>query len=123
MKKAQQAQKKQKKQKAQKKRNNPSINLLAGTLLYDKILVLPQVIESSSGIANPVQYEDKPEFGEVVMVGEGRLMDNGVVVEPKVKVGDIVYFEKYSSKKIRVDGKDYLIIREDDIDWTNRKLK
>jgi chaperonin GroES len=100
-----------------------SIELTSGSLLYDKVLVKPIVFEESDGILTPQQYEDKPEFGEVVMVGEGRLLDNGTVIPPRIKVGDIVYFEKYSSKKVRVNGEDHLIIREDDIDWTNRKTK
>jgi chaperonin GroES len=108
---------KQKKQKVQKS-NSPSIDLLKGKLLYDQVLIDPVVLEdSSNGLVNAQQYEDKPEFGKVLLVGNGRLLDTGDVVKPIVKVGDTVLFQKYSAQKVRVGAVDYLIIREEDIYW------
>lgn len=82
----------------------------------------PIFLQEQGGVYNPQQYEDKAEFGEVVMVGQGHLLEDGRVIPLTVKVGDTVYFEKYSTKKIRVSGVDHLIIREDDCDWIDRKL-
>lgn len=73
------------------------------------------MIEKTGGIVKPNQYEDKAEFGEIVLIGEGRIFDNGTVVPLRVKKGDIVLFQKYSAQKIRNNGEDYLIIREEDI--------
>mgnify|MGYP006921290661 CR=1 FL=1 len=94
------------------------IDFLKGTLLFDKVLVKPISVEvSDSGLATAEQYEDKPEFGIVEMVGEGILLDNGNVIPLKFKKGDIVFFEKYSGKKVRINGEDYSMLRADDIEW------
>jgi len=107
----------QTKQTKQRKEKN-SIDLLTGKLLYDEVLIEPIIFEeSSNGLVNPQQYEDKAEFGKVLLVGNGRLLDNGTVVKPLVKKGDTVLFQKYSAQKVRVSGVDYLIIREEDIYW------
>ena len=58
---------------------------------------------------------EKPIKGEVVAVGEGKALDNGSVRAPKVKVGDKVLFGKYSGTEVKLDGTDYLVVREDDI--------
>lgn len=99
--------------------------LLKGRVLYDNVVVRPLAQDKTSTkkgeveIIRPDQYEDKPEFGEVLMVGEGRIFDNGTVVPLRVKVGDVVYFQKYSTTKLRIDGTDIHIIREEDIYWTH----
>lgn len=59
--------------------------------------------------------KEKPEKGEVVAVGEGRLLDNGQVAPLKVKVGDKVMFKKYSPEAIKLDDQEYLVIKEQDI--------
>jgi len=98
------------------KQKSKSLNPKDFEYLYDNVLVVPIVIdEVGNGLVRPQGYEDKPEIGEVVKVGEGRIFDNGVVVPLKVKVGDIVYFNKYSSVKIRLDTTDYLILKEEDL--------
>lgn len=85
------------------KRKENNINLLTGRLLYDQILIKPIIIEqSSNGLVNPQQYEDKPEFGEVLLVGNGRLLDTGTLIKPIVKKGDIVLFQKYSAQRVRI---------------------
>lgn len=124
--------KKQQKQKATKQSQpratrkeaskSQSIDFLKGHLLYDKILVRPLDIQASvMGLATSTQYDDKPEFGTVLMVGSGILLQDGTVVPLQYKPGDIVFFEKYSTKKVRVNGEDLLMLRADDIDWYERK--
>jgi co-chaperonin GroES (HSP10) len=85
------------------------LNLLKSKVLHDFVLLKPFVVEEVRGlIKRPQQYEDKPEFAEVVGVGD------------KVKVvkkNDVVLFQKYSSEKIRdpETGVDYMIVKEEDI--------
>lgn len=83
--------------------------------LYDHILIEPVASESVHGLVNPEQYDDKPEFGIVVLCGEGRLMDDGTVVPLHVKQGDEVLYNKYSTSQLRHQGKDYLMLREYDV--------
>ena len=87
-------------------------------LLYDNILVrLVDVKKVDDVLVDPRQYDDKPEVGEVVSIGEGRLQANGTVVPLVVNVGDIVLFNKYSSVKYRnpATSEDMYCIREEDI--------
>lgn len=86
-------------------------------MLGDTILIEPLVIEEDNGLAKPQGYEDKVEYGKVLMVGTGRLFDSGTVVPLLVSVGDTIFFQKYSSQKVRLNGKDYLIIRAEDVYW------
>lgn len=106
----------QKKQKPpMKKVENSLYDLSEFTLLYDYVLVQAIREESVNGLVSPKQYEDKPEYGRIIAVGEGRLLDNGTVVPTKVKVGDVVFFGKYSSTQTRSKGKDYFLIRDEDV--------
>ena len=86
--------------------------------LYDHVIVKP-ITENEvtkSGIVLPETIDkEKPEKGEVVAVGEGKLLDNGQTAKMSVKVGDKVMFKKYSPDEIKVDGVEYLIISEGDI--------
>lgn len=94
------------------------INPLDFTLLYDNVLVeslMQEEVDEETGIVRPQNYEDKPEIGTVLSIGKGRLLDDGVIVPLDVKVGDIVYFNKYSSVKVRLDTRDFFLIREEDI--------
>lgn len=84
-------------------------------VLHDNILIKPLIVEEVNGLVRPQQYEDKPELGEVIAVGDGREFDNGQTRKLKVKVKDIVLFNKYSSTKVAFEGTDYLILREEDI--------
>ncbi len=85
--------------------------------LGDRIVV--QVLEAEetteSGIVLPEQAKEKPQEGEVVAVGSGKLMDDGSRVEPEVKVGDKVVYSKFAGNEVEVDGEEYLILRSDDI--------
>lgn len=102
-----------------KKQNNLGIDFLKGRILNDCILVEPLSIEEDNGLVKPANYEDKSEYAIVRMVGEGRLFDNGTRVAPSVKVGETIFFQRYSSQKVRLGGKDWLIIREEDIYWSS----
>lgn len=85
--------------------------------LYDRVLVKRKEEETTSagGIIIPDSATEKPAQGEVVAVGEGKLLDNGEVRALSVKVGDVVLFGKYSGTEVKVDGEELLICREDDI--------
>lgn len=87
------------------------------TPLHDRILVKPSQPEevSSGGIIIPDTAKEKPQQGEVVSVGKGRIDDNGKFIAMEVKAGDQVLYGKYSGTEITIDGQDYLIMRESDI--------
>ena len=72
-------------------------------------------VTTASGIVLPDTAKEKPQKGKVVAVGTGKLLDNGQRAAMEVKVGDGVVFSKYSGSEIKVDDKDYLIVRESDI--------
>lgn len=86
--------------------------------LHSNVIVKPLNKETmtKSGIVIPDTIsQEKPEQGEVVAVGTGRLLDNGQTAPMSVKVGDKVMFRKYSPDEIKVDGQEYLVIKEQDI--------
>ena len=72
-------------------------------------------VKTASGIVLPDTAKEKPQKGMVVAVGAGKLLDNGERAAMEVKVGDGVIFSKYSGSEVKVEGKDYLIVRESDI--------
>ena len=85
--------------------------------LHDRIL-LKRIEEKESqkgGIIIPDTAKEKPQEGLVVAVGNGKILENGTKLTLAVKEGDRVLFGKYSGTEIKVDGEDYLIIREDDV--------
>ncbi|MBI2632914.1 MAG: co-chaperone GroES [Parcubacteria group bacterium] len=86
--------------------------------LHNKVLIKP-IAENdmtSSGIVLPDTAEkEKPEKGEVLAVGPGKVLDNGTRSPMSVKVGDKVVFKKYSPDEIKSGAEEYLIISEDDI--------
>lgn len=90
-------------------------NIQDFNILYDNVFVKGIEVEEVGGILTPSSYEDKPELGEVLKIGEGRIFENGTVIPLRVAVGDVVYFNKYSSTKFRFDGEDYFVVREEDI--------
>lgn len=92
-----------------------NIDIRDFVLLYDNVLLKAISIEKKNGIIKPAQYDDKPELGEVISIGEGRIFDNGTIVPLRVQKGDTIYFNKYSHTKFNFDGEDYYIIREEDI--------
>ena len=86
--------------------------------LHDHIVVKP-ISENEitkSGIVLPDTIDkEKPEKGEVVAVGSGKMLDNGQRAPMSVKVGDKVMFKKYSPDEIKIDEEDYLVLSESDI--------
>jgi chaperonin GroES len=85
--------------------------------LRDRVL-LERVAEAEQkigGIFIPDTAKEKPQQGKVIAVGSGRVNDKGEVLPLDVKAGDTVLFGKYSGSEIKVDGKEYLIVREDEI--------
>ena len=85
--------------------------------LHDRVIIkrLEEERTSPGGIVIPDTATEKPIKGEIVAVGEGKALDNGSVRAPKVKVGDKVLFGKYSGTEVKLDGTDYLVVKEDDI--------
>ena len=72
-------------------------------------------MKTASGIVLPDTAKEKPQEGEVVAVGTGKMLDNGTRAQMEVKTGDEVIFSKYSGSEVKVDEQNYLIIRESDI--------
>lgn len=85
--------------------------------LHDRILVkrIEEKEQVRGGIIIPDTAKEKPQEGEVVAVGNGKVLDNGTRLEMAVKAGDRVLFGKYSGTEVKVDGEDYLIMREDEV--------
>jgi len=86
--------------------------------LGDRVLLEPleeKEGKTASGIYLPDTAKEKPQEGRVVAVGSGRITDEGKKVPMNVKVGDRVLFTKYGPNEIKVEGKEYLIAREEDI--------
>lgn len=87
------------------------------TPLGDRVLVKPVEAEEKTkgGIVLPDTAKEKPQQGEVVAVGQGKILENGEVKSLEVKVGDKVLYGKYAGTEVTIDGEEYLIVREDDI--------
>lgn len=85
--------------------------------LADRVVIKPvePEEEKSGGIIIPETAKEKPQQGEVIAVGPGRINDSGSKIEPEVKVGDRVLYGKYSGTEVTIDGDEYLIMRESDI--------
>src|SRR5215210_3622842 len=85
--------------------------------LGDRVVVTAKAKDTmtSSGLALPDTASEKPQEGSVVSVGPGRVLDNGKRVEMDVKAGDSVLFAKYSGTEVKLDGDEYLVIREGDL--------
>ncbi|MCS7263021.1 MAG: co-chaperone GroES [Aquificaceae bacterium] len=86
--------------------------------LYDKVVVKrfeEQEQKTASGIIIPDTAKEKPQFGEVVAVGEGKLLQSGQQVSLRVKPGDKVVFNKYAGTEVELDGEKYLIMSEEEI--------
>jgi chaperonin GroES len=85
--------------------------------LGDKVVVKPSESEETTagGIVLPDTAKKKPQEGEVVAVGPGKILDDGSRKQPSVEVGQIVIYAKYGGNEVRVDGEDYIILDEDSI--------
>ena len=85
--------------------------------LHDRILVkrLAEGDEKHGSIIIPDSAKEKPQEGEVLAVGNGKILENGTKVALDVKKGDKILFGKYSGTEIKIDGEDVLILREDEV--------
>jgi chaperonin GroES len=86
--------------------------------LQDRVVIKPlEEIEKTTagGIVIPDSAKEKPQLGEVVAVGPGRLSEEGKKIPVGVKVGDKVFHTKYGGTNVKIDGEEYIILREEDI--------
>ncbi len=85
--------------------------------LADRIIVEPQTAEqvTKSGIFIPDSAQEKPQTGKVLVVGPGRVTEDGKNVPMSVKEGDVVIYAKYGGTELKIDGSEFLIIRESDV--------
>ena len=87
------------------------------TPLHDRVIVkrIEEKETVKGGIIIPDSAKEKPQEGEVVAVGKGKRLEDGKVVPLDVQAGDRILFGKYSGSEIRLDGEEYLIMREDEV--------
>jgi chaperonin GroES len=85
--------------------------------LSDRIIAKSTGTEevTKGGIVLPDTAKEKPQEGEVIAVGPGKLLDSGKTVPMDVKVGDTIIFAKYGGTEIKVDGQEYIILRQEDV--------
>jgi len=85
--------------------------------LADRVILkrIEEKEQKVGGLFIPDSAKEKPQQGEVVAVGEGRKSDSGETISMTVNVGDKVLFGKYSGSEIKIDGQEYLVMRESDI--------
>jgi chaperonin GroES len=85
--------------------------------LHDRIVVrrLEEERKSAGGIVIPDNAAEKPDQGEVIAVGNGKILDDGKVRPLDVKVGDRVLFGKYSGTAVKIEGDEFLVMREEDV--------
>jgi chaperonin GroES len=85
--------------------------------LHDRVIVkrLDQETKTASGIVLPEAAAEKPDQGEILAVGNGKILEDGKVRPLDVKVGDRVLFGKYSGQTVKVSGEELLVMREEDI--------
>ncbi len=85
--------------------------------LHDRIIVerLEEENKTAAGIIIPDTAKEKPQQGKVIAVGNGKKTEDGKVLPLDVKVGDKVLFGKYAGTEVKIEGKEYLMMREDDI--------
>jgi chaperonin GroES len=85
--------------------------------LGDRLIVKPTEAEekTAGGIVLPDTAKEKPQQGEVIAVGSGKLLDNGKVVPMEVKIGDIIYYAKYGGTDVKLAGDEFVILRQDDV--------
>lgn len=85
--------------------------------LHDRVVVrrMEEERTTAGGIVIPDSAAEKPMRGEVIAVGTGKVLNNGDICALAVKIGDIVLFGKYSGTEVKIEGKEYVVMREDDI--------
>jgi chaperonin GroES len=85
--------------------------------LHDRLIVrrLEEGEQTIGGIIIPDSAKEKPQKGKVIAAGNGKMNDDGKLVPLDVKAGDLILFGKYTSQEIKLNGEEYLIMREDDV--------
>jgi chaperonin GroES len=85
--------------------------------LHDRVIVqrIQEEEKTKGGIIIPDTAKEKPQEGKVIAVGPGKVLENGTKITLDVKVGDKILFGKYSGTEIKIEGEEYLMMREDDI--------
>jgi len=85
--------------------------------LHDRLIIrrIEEKETAKGGIIIPDSAKEKPQEGEVLAVGNGKILENGTKVALDVKKGDKILFGKYSGTEIKIDGEDVLILREDEV--------
>lgn len=85
--------------------------------LHDRVIVqrLEEEEKTKGGIIIPDTAKEKPQEGKVIAVGPGKILENGTKIKLDVKVGDKVLFGKYSGSEIKIEGEEFLMMREEDI--------
>ncbi|HVQ13757.1 MAG TPA: co-chaperone GroES [Vicinamibacterales bacterium] len=85
--------------------------------LHDRLIIqrLDEGEQTIGSIIVPDSAKEKPQRGKVFAVGDGKVRDDGTRQQPDVKDGDTILFGKYAGQDIRIDGEDYLILREDEV--------
>ena len=85
--------------------------------LHDRLLIrrIEEKETAKGGIIIPDSAKEKPQEGEVLAVGNGKILENGTKVALDVKVGDKILFGKYTGTDVKIDGKEILILREDEV--------
>ncbi|NLH49354.1 MAG: co-chaperone GroES [Myxococcales bacterium] len=85
--------------------------------LHDRVILkrLEEETVSKGGIIIPDSAKEKPAQGKVIAVGTGKVLENGTKIEMNVKVNDRVLFSKYAGTEVKIEGEEYLIMREDDL--------
>ena len=85
--------------------------------LHDRVLIkrLDEGEQIRGGIIIPDTAKEKPQQGEVKAVGSGKLLDTGERMSPEVHAGDRILFGKYSGSEVKIEGEEYLILKEDEI--------
>ena len=85
--------------------------------LHDRVLVrrMPEEMKTAGGIIIPETAKEKPQRGEIVAAGKGRVAEDGKISPLDVKVGDQILFGKYSGTELKLEGEEFLMMREEDI--------
>jgi len=85
--------------------------------LHDRVIVqrTEEEQKSKGGIIIPDTAKEKPQEGKIIAVGKGKMLDDGKLVPLDVKVGDKVLFNKYAGSDIKIEGEEYMIMREEDV--------
>jgi len=85
--------------------------------LHDRVVVkrVEEERKSAGGIVIPDNAAEKPDQGEVIAVGNGKILEDGKIRPLDVKIGDRILFGKYSGSTVKIEGTEYLVMREDDI--------